>query len=110
MTTPDVEDRTEKAGGDTAEEPVDEAADAKRLHPAQTGIFGYLLLTATDRTELRMERAHQLEAELYRVELSIEEATNDAERELLGNRADQLLRRLRVHLSVLSAVLPDAER
>lgn len=90
------------------EEPVDEHADARRLHAA--GVFEYMLLTDTDRTALRMERAHQIEAELYRIELAIEEATDDAEREQLGNRASPLLHRLRVHLTVLASVLSDAEK
>lgn len=69
--------------------------------------FAYVLLTPTDRSALRMERAHGLEADLYRLELQLEEAVDNAERERIANRADALLRRLRVHLSALSSVLPD---
>lgn len=100
MTTPEVE------------EPVDETADTQRLHNARTGLFSYVLLTDTDRSALRMERAHDLEADLYRIELALEESTDNAERENLGRRADLLLRRLRVHLTVLSGAIrePDGER
>lgn len=89
------------------EEPVDEHADAARLHHASTGLLEYRLLTPTDRHALRMERVHALEAELYRLELALEESTDNAERANLANRADLLLRRLRVHLTVLASVLPD---
>lgn len=97
MTTPDLDN--------TAEEPVDETADARRLHHA--GLIEYQLLTDTDRHALRMERAHGLESDLYRIELQLEEATDAAQRENLAVRADLLLRRLRVHLTALAGVLAD---
>lgn len=84
------------------EEPVDETADAARFGDRPAGLFTYLLLTDADRSALRMERAHHLEAELYRLELALAEATDNAEREHLANRAEALLQRLRVHLAVLS--------
>lgn len=100
MTTPDIETPVD-------EEPVDETADQTRLHPQRTGLFGYMLLTPTDRHALRMERAHGLEADLFRVELALEEAIDNVEREALSNRADQLLRRIRLHMDVLSTALPE---
>jgi hypothetical protein len=98
---------TSNIGGEV-EEPVDETADATRLGDGPSnGMLEYRLLTPADKSALRMERAHELEASLYRIELALEEAADNAEREALGNRADQLLRRLRVHLTVLASVLPD---
>lgn len=88
------------------EEPVDETADAARYGDRPAGLVAYRLLTDSDRSALRMDRVHQLEAELYRLELALEEATDNAERENLANRAEPLLQRLRVHLAVLSTVLP----
>lgn len=88
------------------EEPVDETADAARLGDRPAGLVAYRLLTASDRTALRMDRVHHLEAELYRLELALEEAVDNAERENLASRAGPLLQRLRVHLAVLSSVLP----
>lgn len=90
------------------EEPVDETADAARLGDRPARLFTYRLLTDSDRTALRMDRVHQLEAELYRLELALEESTDNAEREDLANRAGPILQRLRVHLAVLSSVLPGA--
>lgn len=87
------------------EEPVDETADTTRL--GTPPLVEYRLLTPADRSALRMDRAHHLEAELYRIELALEENPDNAEREHLGNRADLLLRRLRVHLAALSGALPD---
>lgn len=66
-----------------------------------TKMFEYQLLTDADRSALRMDRAHYLEAELFRTELLGEEATDAAEREALANTAGQLLRRLQVHRAVL---------
>lgn len=93
--------------GADGEEPVDETADATRLGGQPAGLIEYKLLTSTDRTALRMERAHDIEADLYRLELALEEPVDNAQREHLANRAEQLLQRLRVHLTVLATVVAD---
>lgn len=86
--------------------PTDPAANSGAVErTAQRGLFEYMLLTETDRSALRLERAHDLEADLCRIEIMLEEPLDSTERDHLMKRASAIAQRLRVHLAALSGVL-----
>lgn len=59
--------------------------------------FEYRVLQDADRGRLRVERMRSLEADLYRIELALEDALSTAERDSLHQDAEIIRRRLEPH-------------
>jgi hypothetical protein len=64
-------------------------------------IFPYQVLQDADRGRLRIERVRSLEADLYRIELALEDALSTAEKDDLFQDAEIIQRRLEPHYITL---------
>jgi hypothetical protein len=65
----------------------------------------YQVLTGQQRSQLRLERARALEADICRAELQLEDAQSDAERESLATEIELLRRRLEPHLVAMGLLV-----
>jgi hypothetical protein len=66
--------------------------------------FEYQTLSIEDRSRLRLERIRALEGDLCRIELALEDALSDAERDDLYRDAEVIHRRLRPHYAKMGLI------